>query len=196
MRTRRIQETPWIEQVLKNYKVVDGNCWEFQGRRLHEKGTLTYGLTRYGRAHRASFEFYKGVIPEGMLVCHTCDNPPCINPKHLFLGTNKTNRQDAKRKGRLKDVYVKTEDWKNKIAKALKGNKNGVGHYFSEKAKKNLSKRMKLNKYALGLKRSKSTKERMSISRREMIKINKPDFNSIVKKGWITRRANADAKNR
>jgi hypothetical protein len=63
-----------------------------------------YGQVRVGRkmvyAHRVAFERSKGEIPEGMFVCHSCDNPPCCNPDHLFLGTHQENMSDKVAKGR------------------------------------------------------------------------------------------------
>lgn len=69
------------------------------------KNKRGYGITMFrGKcmgAHRASWIENYGDIPDGMLVCHKCDNPSCINPEHLFLGTQSENMQDCKRKGRL-----------------------------------------------------------------------------------------------
>jgi hypothetical protein len=61
-----------------------------------------YGkLCRNGRAHRISYEVHKGKIPNGMMVCHTCDNPSCVNPEHLWVGTCKQNIRDSVKKKRF-----------------------------------------------------------------------------------------------
>lgn len=75
-------------------------CHIFTGFRL-KKG---YGHIRYNGslvvAHRMSYELNVGKIPDGMIVCHSCDEPSCVNPDHLFIGTHKDNSDDKIRKGR------------------------------------------------------------------------------------------------
>jgi hypothetical protein len=77
-----------------------GGCLEWQGA-LSDNG---YGrisvLGTAQRVHRVAYELFNGPIPEGMFVCHKCDNPPCCEPGHLFLGTPKQNTADMHNKGR------------------------------------------------------------------------------------------------
>lgn len=84
------------------YTYSDG-CWLWKGA-THKQG---YGLFRsvsnevMKLAHRVSYELYIGPIPEGIKVLHSCDVTSCVNPSHLFLGTQKDNMKDAATKGRL-----------------------------------------------------------------------------------------------
>jgi len=75
-------------------------CWLWIGYR----DARGYGrIMRQGKVcgtHRVSWEIHNGQIPEGMGVLHSCDNPPCVNPQHLFIGTQKDNMRDCTRKGR------------------------------------------------------------------------------------------------
>jgi len=83
---------------------VKNDCVEFQGC----KDTGGYGLKRKNgklyKAHRLEWLERMGEIPEGLFVCHRCDNPSCINIKHLFLGTNSDNMLDMYSKGRGNSV--------------------------------------------------------------------------------------------
>jgi hypothetical protein len=82
------------------------SCWVWTGK-IHYRG---YGVqpNRRGEtyAHRLAWTLVNGPIPEGMIVMHKCDNPPCVRPDHLMLGTKGENSFDMKRKGRARGSYL------------------------------------------------------------------------------------------
>lgn len=92
-------------RLLEKTRIMPNGCIEWHGY-AHEDG---YGFIKIkGQnclTHRVSWEINNGPIPEGLCVLHKCDNPPCINPEHLFLGTKQDNMNDCIRKGRAKKSF-------------------------------------------------------------------------------------------
>lgn len=90
------------ERLLSKRLITDSGCWEWTGYRM------PYGYGQVGHdykvvtTHRAAYMAFVGPIDDGLFVCHQCDNPPCFNPEHLFLGTASDNAGDMKRKGRAR----------------------------------------------------------------------------------------------
>jgi len=93
-----------VNELLDRTTTTATGCIEWAGPRKIKDGVRTYGLVQWdGRlrqAHRVAWELARGPIPEALFVCHRCDNPPCINVDHLFLGTNQENQVDSMAKGR------------------------------------------------------------------------------------------------
>jgi len=84
-------------------KFIQGSpneCWEWSAGKF-KQGYGAFGIDKkMVNTHRVAYELFVGPIPEGLCVLHTCDNPSCVNPNHLFLGTQKDNIQDMVKKGR------------------------------------------------------------------------------------------------
>lgn len=99
-----------MDRFAEKYRVnAQTGCWEWTAERNRKGYGIFWRNASMTGAHRASYELHVGPIPDGLHVLHRCDNPPCVNPAHLFLGTNQDNVDDRQRKGRWKVNANKTE---------------------------------------------------------------------------------------
>lgn len=102
LQSRLVLLLPWpMERFWSQVKKTD-DCWLWTGRCLRGYGQLSMGSRKAGikGTHRVSWELHHGPIPKGLSVLHKCDNPACVRPDHLFLGTQQDNLQDMRNKKR------------------------------------------------------------------------------------------------
>jgi hypothetical protein len=102
----RTPEQRFWEKVIK---AENDQCWEWQAA-TDDDGYGIFGIEgcTAAKAHRVSYEWATGIKPGDLKVLHHCDNPPCVNPQHLYLGTPMDNMQDKIARGRAK--YIHGED--------------------------------------------------------------------------------------
>lgn len=122
-----------IEVRLRNRYVVDDTtgCWNWTGGRSGSEGRGRIGYEgRDQYAYRVSYQVHVGPIPDGLFICHHCDNPRCINPEHLYAGTAADNLRDARERGRwVPPVPKRGEDNHGSVARSVVS--EAVSRYLS-----------------------------------------------------------------
>jgi len=108
------------DRFLAKFEAAENGCWEWRGNRTQKGYGFFKARERNLLAPRVAWALLVGNDPGDMLVCHHCDNPPCVRPSHLFLGTATDNSRDMFRKGRANP-------------KAPKGELNGLSKLTDEK---------------------------------------------------------------
>jgi hypothetical protein len=123
-----------LEKVKMTERLLDGSipepnsgCWIWVKADDKRYGSLSVD-GRLKKAHRLSFECFVGHIPDGIKVCHRCDNTFCVNPKHLFLGTQSDNMKDMSSKGR-NPMQLRPE---RSSLRAVRTVRYGVDHHLAK----------------------------------------------------------------
>ncbi|WIY54104.1 HNH endonuclease [Devosia sp. YIM 151766] len=128
--TRIIAKDPDAARLTAKVVFRGDGCWEWTGA----KNAQGYGYLAFRgktwKAHRVSYTIFCGEIPDGLMVCHHCDNPCCVNPRHLFLGHATVNMKDMVRKGRGKSS-ITSEQSHFKAGRPPRGEEAG-GHKLTE----------------------------------------------------------------
>lgn len=136
---------PLAQRLYSNMIInKETGCWEWTGAKRDGYGKIIMGSRKDGSrhtasAHRISYEYCYGEIPDGMIICHKCDNPACINPEHLFVGTPLDNARDRDRKGRnvnLCGEENRSAKLTKKIVQEAREERSAKGTSYEKLAKK------------------------------------------------------------
>jgi hypothetical protein len=115
MKEMRLQQSGSLQdRFFARFVKLKNGCWQWRAHTDKDGYGVLPGDRKNTRAHRLSYELHKGQISDGFVICHHCDNPGCVNPDHLFVGTSKDNAQDALQKGR---AYVGEKNGRSKLTK-------------------------------------------------------------------------------
>ena len=98
------------QYIADNHEVEVNGCWVWTGAVFATGYGNAHRRGKTVSAHRLAYETWVGPIPEGLVVRHSCDNRPCINPDHLSQGTHKQNMEDKSRKDRNANTKLSTDD--------------------------------------------------------------------------------------
>lgn len=121
-----------IERFWSKVKIgQDDECWEWTASKHKGYGCIKI-KDKFITSSRLSWMIHFGEIPEGLSVCHKCDNPLCVNPDHLFLGTHQDNMNDMMNKGRSNCIGVNQVGEKNKHAKLTWDDVYTIRRLYSE----------------------------------------------------------------
>ena len=123
-------------RLLKDILICENGCWEWQGLLNKGYGYFTQRIINTNKrkmyfAHRVSYEIFNGKFDESLDICHKCDNPKCVKPNHLWIGTHKDNMNDMTSKGRR--VYNKNYGEKNGSSKLKEIEVKQIKKLISEK---------------------------------------------------------------